>query len=164
MEPGAAFFVVFADANEGEPRDDDSPKNETEFSWEVLSRVDCGVALSALSAACVGCASARDGYLYDAKAGRKGSFRFDSANAKQGSVLAELANGERCAGQFNAVASVVQLDQETGRVDREEAQTGLAVLECNAGHLVRCAFERDHAGDGSGRCSDTAGQTFELYF
>jgi hypothetical protein len=102
--------------------------------------------------------------LYDAKAARKGSFHFESGNAKQRAVLAELANGEHCAGKFDAVASVVQMDQETGRVDREEAQNGLAVLECNRGHFVRCAFERDHAGDGSGQCSDTAGRTFELYF
>jgi hypothetical protein len=78
--------------------------------------------------------------------------------------LAELADGEHCIGKFSAAASVVQMDQETGRLDREESQTGLALLECNAGHLVRCAFERDHAGDGSGQCSDTAGRTFELYF
>ena len=118
----------------------------------------------ALAAASVGCAASRDGYLYDAKAAQRGSFRFESANAKHGSVVAELADGEHCSGKFNAVASVVQMDQETGRVDREESQTGLALLECNAGHLVRCAFERDHAGDGSGRCSDAAGRTFELYF
>ena len=123
-----------------------------------------GVALAALAVASVGCASAREGYLLDAKATRTGSVRFESGHAKEGAVLADLANGEHCTGTFNAVASVVQLDQETGRVDREEAQTGLAILECNAGHQVRCEFERDHAGDGSGRCADSAGQKFELYF
>jgi hypothetical protein len=123
-----------------------------------------GVALAALAAACVGCATSRDGYLYDSKVARAGSFRFDSTNAKQGSVVAELAGGEHCSGKFNAVASVVEMDQETGRVDREDFQTGLAILECNAGRMVRCAFERDHAGDGSGECSDTAGRKFELYF
>jgi hypothetical protein len=123
-----------------------------------------GAALAALAAACVGCATSRDGYLYDAKVARTGSFRFDSPNAKHGAVVAELAGGEHCSGNFNAEASVVELDQETGRVAREESQTGLAILECDAGRVVRCAFERDHAGDGSGRCSDTAGRTFELYF
>lgn len=123
-----------------------------------------GVALAALAAASVGCATSRDGYLYDAKVARAGSFRFDSGNAKQGSVVAELAGGEHCSGKFNAVASVVETDGETGRVDREDFQSGLAVLECNAGRVVRCAFERDHAGGGSGQCSDAAGRTFELYF
>ena len=123
-----------------------------------------GVALPALLATSVGCATSRDGYLYDAKVARAGSFRFDSSNAKQGVVVAELAGGERCSGKFNAVASVVETDQETGRVDREDFQTGVAILECNAGRTVRCAFERDHAGDGSGECSDTAGRKFELYF
>ena len=115
-------------------------------------------------ATCAGCATARDGYLYDAKVARAGSFRFDSSNAKQGAVVADLAGGEHCSGRFNAVASIVEMDQETGRVDREDFQSGLAVLECNAGRVVRCAFERDHAGDGSGKCSDAAGRTFELYF
>lgn len=50
-----------------------------------------GAALAALAVACVGCATSRDRYLYDAKVARVGSFRFDSADAKQGSVVAELA-------------------------------------------------------------------------
>jgi hypothetical protein len=123
-----------------------------------------GVALAALAIVCAACAASRDGYLYDARVARAASFRFESSNAKQGSVVVEFAGGEHCSGKFNAVAGVVEMDQETGRVAREDSQTGRAILECSAGRVVRCAFERDHAGEGSGQCSDNAGRTFELYF
>jgi hypothetical protein len=141
-----------------------SPKEKLSSVARCHRTLIAGAALAALATACIGCATSRDGYLYDSKVVRAGSFRFDSANAKQGSVVAELANGDHCSGKFNAEASVVEMDPETGRMDREDFQTGLAILECDAGRMVRCSFERDHAGDGSGECSDTAGRKFELYF
>jgi hypothetical protein len=120
--------------------------------------------LLGVAAASTGCATTREGYIYDAKAPRKGSIVFQDATAKSGAVLAMLADGERCQGNFNTVPDVVQTDEETGRVDREESQAGLAILTCNAGHVVRCGFQRDHSGSGYGHCSDTAGRSYDLYF
>jgi hypothetical protein len=122
------------------------------------------LAFLALLALCSGCASAREGYLYDAKAPRKGSVVFQSEGAKRGNLSAVLADGEHCTGSFNTVPDTVQTDEETGRVDREESQVGLAILQCNPQHVVRCTFQRDHAGAGYGHCSDTAGRNFDLYF
>ncbi len=118
----------------------------------------------ALAALSTGCATAREGYLYDAQAPRKGSLVFQNANAKSGSVVAVLADGEHCTGNFNTVPAEVQMDDETRQIDREESQTGLAMLECNARHIVRCGFQRDYAGAGYGHCSDTTGHHFDLYF
>jgi hypothetical protein len=120
--------------------------------------------LLALAALSQGCAITREGYLYDAKAPRKGSVVFQDAAAKRGQVVAVLANGERCAGAFNTVPGIVQMDDETGQVAREESQTGLAILECNPKHIVRCGFQRDYAGAGYGHCSDNTGHNFDLYF
>jgi hypothetical protein len=122
------------------------------------------VALLALGALGSGCASSREGYLYDAKAPRKGSVMFENADSKHGRVEAVLADGERCAGSFNTVPAIVQMDEETGQVVREESQTGLAMLECAPRHIVRCGFQRDHAGAGYGHCSDNNGKNFDLYF
>jgi hypothetical protein len=122
------------------------------------------LALFTLAAVSQGCASTREGYLYDAKAPRKGSVVFENAAAKRGQVVAVLADGERCAGSFNTVPGIVQMDQETGQIEREESQAGLAILECNPKHIVRCGFQRDHAGAGYGHCSDNTGRNFDLYF
>jgi hypothetical protein len=118
-----------------------------------------------LVAACIsGCASAREGYLYDSKVPRKGSLVFEEALAKRGQVKAVLADGEHCAGTFNTVPAIVQVDEETGQIAREESQTGLAILQCSAQHVVRCGFQRDHAGAGYGHCTDTNGRNYDLYF
>jgi hypothetical protein len=122
------------------------------------------VALLAVAALSSGCASAREGYLYDSKAPRKGSVVFQNAAAKSGQVVAVLADGERCAGNFNTVPGIVQTDEETGQIAREESQTGMAILECAPKHIVRCGFQRDHAGAGYGHCSDNNGRNFDLYF
>ena len=111
-----------------------------------------------------GCASTREGYLYDSQAPRKGSVVFQDAAANRGSLLATLADGERCTGRFNTVPDIVQLDSETGRVDHEESQVGLAILQCSSKHIVRCGFQRDRSGAGYGHCADTAGRNFDLYF
>ena len=122
------------------------------------------LALLALLALSSACASAREGYLYNDKSASKGSLVFQDARATRGNLVAMLADGERCTGSFNTIPDAVQMDDENRRVDREESQAGLAILECNDKHLVRCEFQRDHAGAGSGRCSDTSGEQFELYF
>jgi hypothetical protein len=122
------------------------------------------LALLALGALSTGCAGAREGYLYDSQAPRKGSVIFEDAAAKRGHVVAVLADGERCAGSFNTVPGIVQMDEETGQIAREESQTGLAILECAPKHIVRCGFQRDHGGAGYGHCSDNNGRNFDLYF
>ncbi|HYQ02194.1 MAG TPA: hypothetical protein VER96_26145 [Polyangiaceae bacterium] len=122
------------------------------------------LALVALAALSSGCASAREGYLYDSQAPRKGSILFQDARATSGGLIAQLADGEQCTGKFNTVPDEVEVDNETGRVDREDSQVGLAILKCGSQHVVRCGFQRDHAGAGYGHCSDTAGRHFDLYF
>ena len=122
------------------------------------------LALTALAALASGCASAREGYLYDSKAPRKGSVVFQDARATHGSLVADLADGEHCTGNFNTIPDEVEMDQETNRIDREDSQVGLAILQCGAQHVVRCGFQRDHGGAGYGHCSDTAGRNFDLYF
>jgi len=130
----------------------------------LLTPVRILVALVAFSAFTAGCASTREGYLYDSKAPRKSSVVFQDARSTSGSVVAELADGEHCTGKFNTVPDEVEMDDENRRIDREDSQVGLAVLQCGARHIVRCGFQRDHAGAGYGHCSDTAGRHFDLYF
>ncbi|HEY0465482.1 MAG TPA: hypothetical protein VGC79_14805 [Polyangiaceae bacterium] len=122
------------------------------------------LALVALAALASGCASTREGYLYDSKAPRKSSVVFQDAEATNGGLVAELADGERCTGKFNTIPDEVEIDDENRRIYREDSQVGLAILQCGAGHVVRCGFQRDHAGAGYGHCSDTAGRHFDLYF
>ena len=123
-----------------------------------------GLSALGIALATAGCATTREGYVYDAKAPRKGSIVFQNADSKAGTLALLLADGEQCKGSFNTVPGIVQTDEETGRVDREESQTGLAILECRPGHVVRCGFQRDHGGAGYGHCSDTEGRNFDLYF
>lgn len=112
-----------------------------------------------------GCASAREGYLYDSKAPRKGSFVFKNARAKEGELVAVLADGEQCTGRFNTIPDEVEyLDDDDRRIDHEDSQVGLAILQCAPQHVVRCGFQRDRAGAGYGHCSDTSGRHFDLYF
>ncbi|HYQ42774.1 MAG TPA: hypothetical protein VER11_12425 [Polyangiaceae bacterium] len=129
--------------------------------FESLSRCFALLTLSVLS---FGCASAREGYLYDSKAPRKGSIVFQDARAASGNLVAELADGERCTGKFNTIPDDVEMDDETRRVAREDSQVGMALLQCGTQHVVRCGFQRDHGGAGYGHCSDTAGRHFDLYF
>ena len=121
-------------------------------------------ALLALATLATGCASARDGYVYDRTASGKGSLVFRDARSTHGEVVAQLPNGERCTGNFNTIPDAVEMDDENRRIDREETQVGRALLQCGAQHVVRCDFQRDHVGAGSGQCSDTAGHRFDLYF
>ena len=119
--------------------------------------------LLALVALASGCAT-REGYLYDTKVPRRGAVVFHDAQSTEGSVDALLANGERCTGKFNTIPDQVEIDDETRQIYREDSQVGLVILKCGAQHIVRCGFQRDHAGAGYGRCSDTAGSHFSLYF
>jgi len=127
-----------------------------------FKRTLAAIALLGLTSAC---ASAREGYLYDSKAPRKGSLVFRDARAKEGNLVAVLADGEQCTGRFNTIPDQVEyLDDEERRIDREDSQVGLAILQCAAQHVVRCGFQRDREGSGYGRCSDTSGRHFDLYF
>jgi len=133
-------------------------------SRAILGPLPSLLTLLTLTALASSCASAREGYLYDSKAPRKGSIVFQDARATSGNLVAELADGERCTGKFNTIPDDVEMDNETGRVDREDSQVGMALLQCGTQHIVRCGFQRDHGGAGYGHCSDTAGRHFDLYF
>ena len=133
-----------------------------EMNFQFSTRLSVSVLGAVLSL--LGCAGSREGYFYEAQAPRTGAVVFRNAGSKAGMVLAQLTDGEQCRGSFNTVPGVVQRDSDTDRVDREESQTGLAILECNPGHVVSCGFERDHAGAGYGHCTDTHGREFDLYF
>ena len=130
----------------------------------MLKPLRKSLGLLALLALASGCASAREGYLYDTKEPHRGSVVFHDAQMTEGSVVAQLANGERCTGKFNTIPDQVEIDDETRQIYREDSQVGLVILKCGAQHIVRCGFQRDHAGAGYGRCSDTAGSHFSLYF
>lgn len=120
--------------------------------------------IAALTALASGCAGVHEGYLYDSQAPRKGSVVFQDAEATSGGLVAQLADGENCTGKFNTIPDQVEMDDENRRIDRENSQVGLAILQCGARHIVRCGFQRDRAGAGYGHCSDTAGRHFDLYF
>jgi len=122
------------------------------------------LALATLTALASGCASAREGYLYDSQAPRQGSVVFRDARATAGDLVAQLADGESCTGKFNTIPDQVEVDAENGRIYREDSQVGLAILRCSDKHLVRCGFQRDRSGAGYGHCSDTRGRRFDLYF
>lgn len=129
-----------------------------------MTTLDSLRTLLALATLASGCASARDGYVYDRTASGKGSLVFQDARSTHGGVVAQLSNGERCTGNFNTIPDAVEIDDENRRIDREETQVGRALLQCGAQHVVRCDFHRDHVGTGTGQCSDTAGHRFDLYF
>ena len=130
----------------------------------MLNSLRNALGLLALAGLSCGCASAREGYLYDSKAPRKGSIVFQDARSTDGGIVAQLADGERCTGKFNTIPDEVSIDDEYRRIYREDSQVGLAILQCGAQHVVRCGFQRDSGGAGYGHCSDTAGRHFDLYF
>ena len=94
--------------------------------------------LLALVTLASGCASTREGYLYDTTVPRRGSVVFHDAQLTEGNVVAQLANGERCTGKFNTIPDQVDIDDETRQIYREDSQVGLVILKCGAQHIVRC--------------------------
>lgn len=111
------------------------------------------------------CAAAQhQGYLLKTDTGQKSDVTFrDNPLGQNGKVEATLANGERCQGKFNTVPDQVQMNwNAVGEVEREDTQTGVAILQCADHHVVRCDFSRDFTGTGSGNCVDNQGQKYSL--
>jgi hypothetical protein len=113
-----------------------------------------------------GCAIPRSGYIYSPTAGGRGSITFPNSAENSGPVLATLTSGERCAGRFSTVPGqrVSFDDEEVDRIYSEDTQDGMALLQCNPGHLLRCTFTRDLSGDGMGRCLDNRNEWLTVYF
>jgi hypothetical protein len=113
-----------------------------------------------------GCATPRSGYIYSPTAGGRGSVVFPHSEENSGIVQATLTTGERCSGRFSTVPGprVTWDDEKIDTIDAEDTQDGMALLECGAGHLLRCTFTRDISGDGMGRCVDNQDQWLTMYF
>jgi len=122
----------------------------------------CLVLLVAASA----CAVPKEGYIYSPKAAGRGSVVFPDSSDNSGTIRATLASGERCAGRFSTVPGPrVTWDEELiDTIDSEDTQDGMALLECNGGHVLRCTFTRNLSGDGMGRCRDNHDEALTIYF
>jgi hypothetical protein len=119
-----------------------------------------------LGLAACGCATQRSGYIYSPTAGGRGSINFPNSAENSGPVQATLTSGERCTGRFATVPGqhVSYDDEEVNRIYSEDTQDGMALLQCNPGHLLRCTFTRDTSGDGMGRCLDNKNEWLTVYF
>lgn len=113
-----------------------------------------------------GCALPRQGYLYSPTQPGRGTLTFANSKADHGKLLASLANGERCQGKFSTIPGPrVSWDfEQAGVVQSEDTQDGMAVFECQQGHLLRCTFTREMAGAGMGTCRDNHGDKLTMYF
>ena len=54
--------------------------------------------------------------------------------------------------------------EQAGVVQSEDTQDGMAVFECQQGHLLRCTFTREMAGAGMKTCLDNHGDKLTMYF
>lgn len=113
-----------------------------------------------------GCALPRQGYLYSPTQPGRGTLMFADSKADHGKLVASLANGERCQGKFSTIPGPrVSWDfEQAGVVQMEDTQNGMAVFECQQGHLLRCTFTRELAGAGMGTCLDNHGDKLTMYF
>lgn len=120
--------------------------------------------LLALSAA--GCSIPRDGYIYSPTAGGRGSVTFVNSVENSGALQATLLSGERCKGRYSTVPGprVSWDDEKVNTIYAEDTQDGMALLECNPGHVLRCTFTRSINGDGMGRCFDNKNEWLTMYF
>lgn len=125
----------------------------------VLSTLLVAVSMS-------GCAIPRAGYIYSPTAGGRGSVTFPDSADNSGLLRATLLNGERCRGRYSTVPGpqVSWDDEKINTIDAEDTQDGMALLECNPGHLLRCTFTRSINGDGMGRCFDNKNEWLTMYF
>lgn len=111
------------------------------------------------------CAAAQhQGYLLKTDTGQKSAIVFkDNPLGQDGKAEVTMPNGEQCKGKFNTVPDQVQMNwNSVGEVEREDTQTGVAILKCADNHVVRCDFSRSYEGQGSGNCVDNQGQKFSL--
>ncbi|HVY29442.1 MAG TPA: hypothetical protein VHB79_22945 [Polyangiaceae bacterium] len=116
--------------------------------------------------AMAGCAIPRSGYIYSPTVGGRGSVVFPDSVQNAGPLQATLSGGERCTGRYSTVPGphVSWDDEKINTIYSEDTQDGMALLQCNAGHLLRCTFTRSINGDGIGRCVDNHSDSLTLYF
>lgn len=120
----------------------------------------------ALCVALGGCATPRSGYIYSPTVGGRGSVVFPNSVENSGMLQATLSGGEHCSGRYSTVPGprVSWDDDKINSIYSEDTQDGMALLECNPGHLLRCTFTRNVSGDGMGRCFDNHKDWLTLYF
>lgn len=112
------------------------------------------------------CAVRRNGYIYSPTVSGRGSVEFPDSVANAGAVQATLVSGERCTGRYSTVPGprVSWDDEKVKSIYSEDTQDGMALFQCNPGHLLRCTFTRDITGSGMGRCRDNRDEWLTLYF
>lgn len=112
------------------------------------------------------CGIPRRGVVYALPSGDRGQVVFTDSAGNRGEVSATLADGEHCRGRYATIPGplVTWDDQETDTIYEEDTQDGMAVLDCNNGHLLRCNLARDIVGAGSGTCTDNRGQKLTMQF
>lgn len=112
------------------------------------------------------CAIPRDGYLYSPTTNGRGSVKFPDSDQNAGLVQATLASGEKCTGRYSTVPGprVSWDDEKINTIYSEDTQDGMALFQCGQGHLLRCTFTRNIAGDGIGRCLDNRNAWLTMYF
>jgi len=112
------------------------------------------------------CAIPRDGYIYSPTANGRGSVKFPDSVDNAGTVRATLVSGERCSGRYSTVPGprVSWDDEKVNTIYAEDTQDGMALFQCNPGHLLRCTFTRNITGDGIGRCLDNRDEWLTMYF
>lgn len=118
------------------------------------------------AAAVVACSSSRYGIMYAVPSGARGSVLFPNSPANHGEIRATLAGGEKCVGRYATIPGpdVTWDDQRIDQIYEEDTQDGMAILECPAGHVLRCNITRDIGGEGQGYCVDNRGQQMTMYF
>jgi hypothetical protein len=112
------------------------------------------------------CAVPRGGYIYSPTAAGRGSVAFPDSVDNAGTLQATLVGGERCTGRYSTVPGprVSWDDEKVNTIYTEDTQNGMALLQCNPGHLLRCTFTRNITGDGIGRCRDNRDEWLTMYF
>lgn len=113
-----------------------------------------------------GCAMPRDGYLYSPTANGRGRIKFVDSAKNAGRLQATLVSGETCTGRYATVPGpkVSWEDEKINQIYSEDTQDGMALFECNPGHMLRCTFTRNITGDGIGRCLDNRNEQLTMYF
>lgn len=104
----------------------------------------------------------RSGHLHAIRDGGKATVVFHDASANRGHVDAQLASGEQCRGEFATVPDDL-LSYGDPPAD-EHTQSGMLVLSCRDGGLIKCEFVRTVGEGGSGKCLDTKGAEYRLTF
>lgn len=137
-------------------------KARAKFLGGRTAVVTLGAAVLCVSAS--GCVVESEGTISGpAPVGQSRVVLREESDRLRGKAQLTLPDGEQCQGAFNTVADRVTWDDETpDKIDREDSQNGMLILQCGDHRVVRCDFSRDADGAGSGHCNDSRGQTYVL--